>query len=327
MLAAAAALAVACSDSDATTDEALSDQALTESVFEEGRTYDVKVGWRDLMGPAKLRKHGTKYELTVRPVFVGAGYFSRTTPAEVKQVFGVEPDAAYFGTGATSFTEIPGLEQRLLEVLEVVRGVYRTDEFTLVIDPIFADDATFVSEEDLSQRDYRSYQQALNEGVSAARRDGTLEGPPIFVTALPDPMVMTPNLWDVYSNPLLVAHEFGHLMGILMEGYELQDYPPMGIMNAEPNFTALEKLAPGTRVRMVPTDFSELMHAMALSARLPATGDELDEAFGAPDVFWDSVYQDPDYWHMTPQQRVTEAEKLVTQWIANGKPSPTRHDR
>ncbi len=326
MLAAAAALAVACSGPDATTDEATSDHPLTESVFEEGRTYDVKVGWRDLMGPAKLRKHGTKYELTVRPVFVGAGYFSRTTPAEVKQVFGGEPNAAYFGTGATSLDEIPALEQRLLEVLEVVREVYGTDELTLVIDPIFANDATFVSEEDLRQQDYRSYQQALNEGVRAARRDGTLEGPPIFVTALPDPMVMTPNLWDVYSNPLLVAHEFGHLMGILMEGYELQDYPPMGIMNAEPNFTALEKLAPGTRVRMVPTDFSELMQAMARSAGLPATGAELDAAFGAPDVFWDSVYQDPDYWHMTHEQRVTEAERLVVQWIAKGKPSPTRHD-
>ncbi len=249
--------------------------------FKEGVTYPVWVGHRSIGGTAKLTKREGVYHLEMPVTFVGGIAFGTGNP-KLSAAGGLPPlSKSYFSSGAKGIEQSPALKKRITEVAEQVEQLLSTDKFKLKIQPKFlADERPMLQTTDLlkpadrkkllkekgpaavAEYETRGLVTALSNGASSqnARFKGNL---PIIVTPLPDPNFITPTLWDVGTNPALLAHEVGHLIGIENEGFQLNGYPLDGIMNDETAFLALERVSPGTKPKLTDSDFNEMMQSLA----------------------------------------------------------------
>jgi hypothetical protein len=82
----------------------------------------------------------------------------------------------------------------------------------------------------------------------------------VLAPAVPNGTVVTPNLWDIQAQPLLLAHEVGHLLGTITEGYLYKDYPPAGLMSDEVIFDTLAKAKRSDcKVRFLKSDLAEAL--------------------------------------------------------------------
>lgn len=72
-------------------------------------------------------------------------------------------------------------------------------------------------------------------------------------------MVLTPNLWDIYADPIHNAHEFSHMIGVNTEGCRYKVYPALGIMNDEATFIEVEKVGLKKQITILESDFIETL--------------------------------------------------------------------
>jgi hypothetical protein len=254
------------------------DKTDVAGTLKEGVRYTSLFGFRSLFGVCHIEKRQGVYHFHVPIRFVGATPFASCSPEVVRAESGFDKaPAVYFKKGATSIDQIPALKARVLEITKVIEATLRTDKCQIHIEPIFPDETKLIGKSTaMSEAELRDVAKDL-PGPSAAvklgmvrfrmangdlidginRHNNPRQPILIYVLPSPNPNVITPTAWDPYANPLLLAHEFAHCLGVATEGYELKDYPADGLMKDEcyMNALAAQKLAP----RLLPTDFNELM--------------------------------------------------------------------
>lgn len=244
-------------------------------------TYPLALSHRNIAGIAKLTKRDGVYHVEMPVTFVGGLAFGTGSP-KLSAANGLPPlSKTYFNPGAKGIDQIPALKKRIIETVKQVEQMFSTDNFKLTIQPTFLADerpvlATYgflkpaerkqlLKEHGaaaVAERETRDFVAALNNGATTriARFKGNL---PIIVTPLPGRDTISPTRWDIGARPALLAHEVGHLLGIVNEGFQLKGYPLDGLMNEEMAFQALERVSPGTKPRLLKSDFNEMMQALA----------------------------------------------------------------
>lgn len=288
----------------------------------EGKTYRYPLGWRSLFGSGELVYSQGVYHLKAKLLFVGAGTYFRTNAAEVQKhgLLRVAPPAKYFEKPFYSFADAPAfLKDRLNIILRTVESVFDTPFFKLKIEPVFIDERQILPPESINELSYNAYQSDLFSAINQLYSDPSgknARAAVIYLNAIPNSQVATPTIWDLYSNPLLFAHEFAHLMGTHSEGYELEAYPANGVMNGEADFDAFLKLAPkGMKISFLRSDFNEAMQRMLRRAEPPLDKESIDTFFTETtvDLYNESAYE--DYWQWSPEKRRQEAETKVKGWL------------
>lgn len=295
--------------------------------IESGKAYSVPIGWRDLMGRGQLMyKDGVYYVHATIKIF-GAGSFSYTTPEEVLEYSRLceLPPKAYFKTGATSFHNIPAISEKIAHITRTIESTLERNDFKLSIEVIFGDDSEVMNmaelKEDFNETNddysrYNLYMGNLFSGINEKYRDCSTNNlaTPIIIAAKSDPNVVTPNLWDIYSNPLLLAHEFVHLLGSHFEGYEYVDYPAQGIMNAEDTINALKQNMPNEKMKLLDADRNEVLASLLSGARPRVNESVIELAFPeashSSELYLES-YPDGGYWCLSRDQRLAAAAKKV----------------
>ncbi|MBI5508977.1 MAG: hypothetical protein HY903_09505 [Deltaproteobacteria bacterium] len=305
------------------------DKVERKSVFAEGVTYRSTFGFRHLFGACSIVKLGSVYHFEVPIRFVGALGFAAASPAMARKWGNVaDAPSRYFKAGATSIAQIPALKDRLLEIIATVEEALATDFCRVHLTPSFPDERTIADKSWLQSEKQitRDLREAQVEPTAAAIRDSAYKGAnmaliegikaktspanPIIiqVLAVPNPTVITPTAWDPYSNPLLIAHEVAHCLGVDTEGYELADYPANGLMKDETGMTVLQQMT-GKSPKLLRTDFNELMQKHAAKASPTVDGAAARREF--KDTSGSRYTRGVDWMALSPARRLTLAKAQV----------------
>jgi hypothetical protein len=137
----------------------------------------------------------------------------------------------------------------------------------LNINPVFVDELKLLTENHLvtkaqiEKMSYNEYLLLLNKAAKLISTDSikNLNGSiPVIVAAIPNPNFATPTEWDPFYPADVYAHEFGHILGINSEGYELEGYPFHGVMNGGEMFKRLTDLGLHDKIKVQKSDLNEI---------------------------------------------------------------------
>jgi hypothetical protein len=250
-----------------------------------GEVVDFNVGAGDQVGIGKLRFEKGRYILQIKLGFIGAGLFGRTNPQEVQELVKIPmPSQEFFKKNVTSFKQIPIVEEKINNIIRLIETqTHNTDFLAVEIATVLVDDADILNKSELRESNYNVYASSLYQKIPVWQKKHP-DTVPIIMTATPSPYVATPTFWDPYSQPLLFAHEFSHLLGVSTEGYQLYDYPANGIMNDEITINGMKRMGFDSKIQMLRADFNE---AMVSRFRIKLSNAKLKKYFSptSPEIY------------------------------------------
>lgn len=254
-------LLISCVSKPILNSEALRSPAADASLLIPGTTYIAQVGQNGLGGKAKLVTENGRYKITLPLRIVGGVLFGKTNPKTAQQISRLPtlPPANFFKKNAKSIEDIPALRQRVLDLLNEIEQIFKTDFFALQIEPQFvANEALLLDKEELKLgKTFINYQTALNKGIVYDRLN--TEVMTITITPQPNPDFVSPTLWNPFDEAYLLAHEMGHILGISAEGFTLKGYPLLGLLTDAYALHVLRKNGRKESPKLTRIDFNSMM--------------------------------------------------------------------
>lgn len=213
-----------------------------------------------------MERRNGKLNFEVHLAFLGARCFSLTTPETAKKASDLEelPPKELFGTGEYDFRKIPAAMAIFKKMITGIEQHYATDFSSLKLVPHFYDERTLLDpdlgDEPDECRAGGGFLGNIYDSTHPFRGKKPIQDA-IRVKILTDlsPWRTGQTAWDLYGKPWIFAHELGHLMGNLFEGYGFSDYPPNGIMNDELAWTVLKDLAPAVEIKVTREDINQIL--------------------------------------------------------------------
>lgn len=292
------------------------------TVFRPEKPYLTIVGANNIGGRMAMTKQGGRFSMKLCLAFYGAGLFSRIKPEQVQRLSALPepPPRGYFGTKKFSFSEIPAAKARLEKLVEDIRGYFETEFSSLEIVPLFPSDRDVMASADLRERDMRMYNMFLRNSLTRELEKpaaGCAQTPvPVIVEAAPDPFRGSPTAWDLYSKPWIFAHELAHILGVRKEGYELDGYPPDGLMNDEFAFHLVTELAPAARIALTQADLGEILISDRWEPALKRT--DIERQVGDTSGVQEALKTGEDrmnYVGFPPEKKMELQRRAVLRWL------------
>ncbi|MGE0633598.1 MAG: hypothetical protein AB7O96_14390 [Pseudobdellovibrionaceae bacterium] len=287
----------------------------------EGKEYSINAGG----GEGKIRFEKGRYHISLPILFAGGILFGNISAEEASKRtrFPAPPPQEFYKPGAKSIEDIPPLKAKILELVKGIESVYDSPYLTPKIAPKFLKDETVVLDKETLESGLDGFDgidDALNEGLPN-RRSKELK---IIVTPTPNPDFISPALWDpMFARHELLAHEIGHNLGIMEEGFTLKNYPLNGLMTDETGLKVLELKSCPAKMKIYETDFHSMMQTLLQTARPQIDLAKLKQYFPTTIV---QTYQDArvgdsgaNWYGLSREERVEILNRELPEQIKNNK--------
>lgn len=208
----------------------------------ENRVYEFKVGNNGFYADARVQYSEGKYQVRI-PIFVlGASLFGMVSYEEVMSVnkydrTEIRPE--YFKWGIRNFRENSVLLNRVIEIFKEVERVYNHPKFSLKLELSFVENELYYHRPNGAEvyRNNKNFPYSYflqQEFIQALQKNHRINSKRLAVIFTPYSVgnLMSPVGWDLYSKDAayLIAHEFGHHLGVTSEGFLMKNYPLDGLM-------------------------------------------------------------------------------------------------